>query len=133
MRIDKPIASLVRKLNKIDGVYPRSSCGGHKNPKGSRSPIWGFFVIMNISNTDFLEKFYNFLSDSYEDYDDYQIVFKYSKLYGTWLLHGEHSMKELLYEPWIENYIKTCGNLKPQSEWNMFKQIEGHTIQILEK
>lgn len=128
MRIDKPVESLVRKMNRIKGVYPRSSCGGHKNPKGSRCPTDEFFIIMNIENKDFLKKFKRLTSQW-----KCNSIFEYHPIHETWCLNGTHDVKDLLYEPWIECYLDSEDTNKPVEEWDMFMQIDSReTIRIPE-
>ncbi|HPE06167.1 MAG TPA: hypothetical protein PLW50_00400 [Smithellaceae bacterium] len=115
MRLDKSIASFVKTLNKVDGVYPASSCGGHKKPRGSQQPLGSFFVIMIIKNKQFLEELQELIS-----YGESVASLEYNDMYETWALGSTIYLKDEVFEPWLEGYLLETGEYKPESEWDVF-------------
>ena len=121
MRFDKNVSSFVKTLNKIKGVYPASSCGGHKKVVGSRCSIGEFWVIMSIKNDDFLkhiQEIINFYNDN--DVGVWLCSFEYNALHEMWCLHSYHDMKDEVFEPFVNDYIKDADNLKPEIEHNSY-------------
>jgi hypothetical protein len=116
MRLDKSIASFVKTLNKVDGVYPASSCGGHKKPKGSQQPLGSFFVIMRIKNQNFLQQLQSLVS-----FYGYPLAdLEYNDLHETWALTGFVKMKDEVFEPWLEDYLLETNEYKPKNQWDIF-------------
>jgi hypothetical protein len=116
MRLDKSIASFVRTLNKVDGVYPASSCGGHKKPRGSQRRLGEFFVIMAIHNKKFLEQLQDLVSEL-----EYPLAdMEYNSLFGTWALSSYIDLKDEFFEPWLEDYLLETNEYKPENKWDIF-------------
>jgi hypothetical protein len=114
-RIDRNIKSFVMKLNRIKGVYPASSCGGHAVPSGSKQPEGEFFVIMNVWNFEFLRRLFMIQNEN-ESY----CHIEYHPLHETWCLYGFTLMIDWDLEPLVDEYISNPSNLKQKSEWKKF-------------
>ncbi len=114
-RIDSTVKSFVMKLNRIKGIYPASSCGGHDKPKGSRQPRGEFFVIMKIWNPNFLKG----IIDLCEELEDFCRL-EYSDLHESWCLAGFVEAKDIAFEPFVDEFLSDVENTKPQGEWEIF-------------
>jgi len=114
-RVDAPVKSFVMKLNRIKGVYPASSCGGHDNPGGSRQPKGEFFVIMRIWNGKFMER----LMELYKENESF-CGFRYHPIHETWCLSGFIFDKDDLFEPLVDEFLSNPENVKNEEEWTSF-------------
>ena len=119
MKFDKNVSSFVKTLNKIKGVYPASSCGGHKKVKGSRCAIGEFWVILRIKNEDFLQHLQEIVR-FYNDSDVQLCSFDYNPMYETWCLHSFNDMKLEVFEPFINDYAQYDENIKPKEQWKVY-------------
>jgi tRNA(Phe) wybutosine-synthesizing methylase Tyw3 len=114
MQIDEPIISFVKVLNRVEGVYPASSCGGHERPKGKREmsrykcEAGTFSVIMKIRNPKFLKELQN-LVERHRD----KSLFEYNPFYKKWRLSGTHEVKNKVYEPWVNKYLTEQARSPP--------------------
>ena len=121
MQIDEPIISFVKALNKVEGVYPASSCGGHERPKGKREmsrykcEAGTFSVIMKIRNPKFLKE----LQKLVEKHRD-KSLFEFHPVYKKWRLAGTHDAKNKVYEPWVNQYLIKTNEIKPKDRRDKF-------------
>jgi hypothetical protein len=130
MRLDKSISHLVKLFNRIYKVFPASSCGGHKNPRGSQCELGYFWIILNIKNEEFLNELTSIVDVSNEssDYDMFEL--EQHLIYGTWCLIGETSNMHIIQD-FVEKYISIKSNLKQESDWNKFYSYLSSTPTIL--
>ena len=112
---DSEVDVLVRLLNRIKGVYPASSCGGHDVVMDEHQcPSGEFFIILSIENGAFL----NYLEDLY--HDEYLLCLEFNPLYETWCMA---SLTDLI--PYFELIMVADAEekfgFKPKPEWTIFR------------
>jgi hypothetical protein len=127
MRFDKSVKSFVRILNMVNGVYPAGSCGGHEKPRGSQIRFGCFYVIMDIRN----QHFFNELKQLILQWSELSGM-EYNPLYETWCLGGTLEVKDDVFEPWVNEYLKRTGDYKPEDRWDVFLQPSGKFVRIAE-
>ena len=131
-KFDTEIADTVKLLNKIEGVYPASSCGGHENPKNSgikiQCPLGCFYIILQIKN----EEFFNILNETIAFYneDEPLIEFEYNPLYKTWWIGSSNVFKDDVLIPLAESYLKETKKYKPKDDWDMYSSYCQKPIRI---
>ena len=118
-RIDKPVAKFVQVLNQVNGVYPASSCGGHKccvDPH--QEPEGCFNVIMEIKNKQFSDLMGEIVDEC--NVGGKEAEFYYEPIMEMWHLRGSNwAMNKVLY-PFVKDYLGIRGETKPKQEWNMY-------------
>jgi hypothetical protein len=117
---DPEVDVLVRLMNRVAGVFPASSCGGHPNSGKNQCPEGEFFIIIRIENSEFLA----YLKEITEGV----IELEYSPVHETWCMSGFNGAIQVLEEVALQ-WTGWFGE-KPTSDWVIFKSYCGEGVRL---